>query len=228
MEGRWSGPFRAEVQARQLSAGLFRQVLTAWPLWLGGAPGAGAGAEALGSPAILTLGRSLDDQLLALAAALERLAERDRLEARVDRATVWRRLQSRIDADLTLSGPDLGNVRADLAARGHLWLRQRDLDLALASRPFELRLQGAVLRGEGEFDLSGLSLALLALLVPLPESLRGELALRGRYRLGGVRPELALDLTLVDTRRGAPVVTALRIGVRAWRSGAEPSAFACA
>jgi len=202
VEGRWSGPFRAEVQARQLSAGLFRQLLTAWPLWLGGAPEAGAGAEALGSPAILTLGRSLDDQLLALAAALERLAERDRLEARVDRATVWRRLQSRIDADLTLTGPDLGNVRADLTARGHLWLRQRDRDLALASRPFELRLQGAVLRGEGEFDLSGLSLALLALLVPLPESLRGELALRGRYRLGGVRPELALDLALVDTRLG--------------------------
>ncbi|MFM7266001.1 MAG: translocation/assembly module TamB domain-containing protein, partial [Cyanobium sp.] len=202
VEGRWSGPFRAEVQARQLSAGLFRQVLAAWPLWLGGAPGMGAGAEALGSPAILTLGRSIDDQLLALAAALERLAERDRLEARVDRATVLRRLQSRIDADLTLSGPDLRNARADLNARGHLWLRQRDRDLALASRPFELRLQGALLRGEGEFDLSGLSLALLALLVPLPESLRGDLAMRGRYRLGGTRPELAVDLVLVDTRLG--------------------------
>ena len=202
VEGRWSGPFRADFQARQLSAGLFRQALSAWPLWLGGSPADGPGAVALGSPAILTLGRSIDDQLKALAAAIERLAERDRLEARVDRRDLLRRLQSRIDADLTLRGPDLANARIDLHARGHLWLRQRDRDLALASRPFELRLQGALLRGEGEFDLAGLSLALLALLVPLPESLRGDLALRGRYRLGGARPELAVDLALVDTRLG--------------------------
>ena len=202
LEGSWGGPFRADLQARQLSSGLFRQFLTAWPLWLGGSPTDGPGAVALGSPAILTLGRSIDDQLIALAAALERLAERDRLEARVNRGELLRRLQSRIDADLKLSGPDLPNARIDLNARGHLWLRQRDRDLALAGRPVELRLQGALLRGEGEFDLSGLSLALLALLVPLPESLRGELAMRGRYRLGAARPELAVDLALVDTRLG--------------------------
>ncbi|MEB3255181.1 MAG: translocation/assembly module TamB domain-containing protein [Synechococcaceae cyanobacterium] len=202
LDGRWGGPFRADVRARGLSAGLFRQMLAAWPLWLGGGAPARPGAAALGSPAILTAGRSLDAQLLALQAAIVHLAERDRREARIDRRELMSRLQSRIDAELVLTGSDLRSARADLSARGHLWLRQQDRDQALASRPVELRLQGGLLRGEGEFDLSGLSLALLALLVPLPESLRGSLAARGRYSLGGPRPELVLDLALQDTRLG--------------------------
>ena len=202
LNGHWSGPFRAEFQARQLSAGLFRQVLAAWPLWQGGGAQARPGAAALGPAAILSGGRSLDDQLLALQVALERLGERDLLEKRVDRRDLLRRLQSRIDADLVLSGAQLAKARADLNARGHLWLRHQDRDQALAARPFELRLRGALLQGEGEFDLSGVSLALLALLTPVPEGLRGELAMAGRYRLGGRRPELEVNLALVDTRLG--------------------------
>ena len=207
LEGRWGSPFRADVRARQLSAGLFRQMLAAWPLWLGGPAPARPGAVALGSPAILTAGRSLDAQLLALQAAIAHLAERDRREARIDRRELLGRLQSRIDADLVLTGSDLRSARADLSARGHLWLRQQDRDQALAARPVELRLQGGLFRGEGEFDLSGLSLALLALLVPLPESLRGSLAARGRYSLGGAQPELVLDLGLPDTRLGDRLLT---------------------
>jgi translocation and assembly module TamB len=202
LNGRWSGPFRAEFQARALSANLFRQVLAAGPLWRGERGNGRPGAAALGSPEILTLGRSLDDQLLALQAALERLQARDLDQKRLDRRTLLQRLQSRIDADLTLSGTDLRGAQADLTARGHLWLRHQDRDQALAAQPFELRLRGALLRGEGEFDLSGVSLALLALLTPVPESLRGQLALGGRYRLGGRLPELAVDLALVDTRLG--------------------------
>lgn len=205
VEGRWKGPFRADVEARALSASLFRQVLAAWPLWQGDAPRKVAGAAALGAPAILTLGHSLDDQLLALQAALERLRERDLQEQRVDRSTLLQRLQSRIDAHLTLTGADLRSARADLSARGHLWLRHQDRDQALAAQPFELRLRGALL-GEGEFDLSGVSLALLTLLTPVPESLRGQLAMRGRYRLGGEQPELSIDLALVDTHLGDRVL----------------------
>jgi translocation and assembly module TamB len=202
LEGGRGGPFRADVSARQLSAGLFRQILAAWPLWLGGPAPTRPGPAALGSPAILTLGRSLDEQLLALQAAIAHLAERDQREARIDRRELLARLQTRLDADLVLTGSDLRSARADLSARGHLWMRRQDRDQALAAQPVELRLRGGLFRGEGEFDISGLSLTLLALLVPLPESLRGALAARGRYSLGGPQPELVLDLALQDTQLG--------------------------
>jgi translocation and assembly module TamB len=202
LDGRWGGPFRAELEGRALSANLLRQGLAAGALWRGEPPPPSPGAAALGRPALLTLGRSVDEQLLALQAALERLQESEQQQARLDRRTLLQRLQSRIDAELRLSGTDLRGAWADLSARGHVWLRHRDRDQALAAQPFALRLRGALLRGEGDFDLSGVSLALLALLTPVPESLRGQLAMTGRYRLGGQRPEFRVELALMDTRLG--------------------------
>jgi|688.fasta_scaffold06122_12 translocation and assembly module TamB len=202
VEGTWAGPFRAAFQARSLTAALFRQFQAAWPVWLGGAPPLAANAKTLGSQAILTLGRSLDDQLLVLQAALAELLRRDEALARLGHRELLQRLQSRLDADLVLSGPDLASARADLTARGYLWLSHLDRDQVLAARPLELRLSGAILRGEGEFELSGLSLALLSLLTPVPESLRGQLAVAGRYRLGGKRPELELELALREASLG--------------------------
>jgi translocation and assembly module TamB len=206
VEGTWAGPFRAAFQARALTAALFRQFQDAWPVWLGGAPPLPGGSTALGAQAILTLGRSLDDQLLALQAALATLLRRDEELARLDRRELLQRLQTRLDADLVLSGADLRSAHADLTARGYLWLSHLDRDQALAARPIELKLRGAILRGEGEFELSGLSLALLALLTPVPESLRGQLAATGRYRLGGGRPELGLELALREASLGDQVL----------------------
>jgi hypothetical protein len=117
-------------------------------------------------------------------------------------------LQMRLDADLAIRGPDLRRARADLKAKGHLWLALRDRDLSLAQDPFQVRLEGALFAGDGSFDVSGVSLALLALLTPVPESQRGHLGLRGRYRLGSGRPEVAMDLTLDD---GALAQRALRL-----------------
>ncbi|MFM7732403.1 MAG: translocation/assembly module TamB domain-containing protein [Cyanobium sp.] len=202
VEGTWAGPFRAAFQARALTAALFRQLQGGWPVWLGAAAPPPGGAASLGAPAIETRGLSLDDQLLALQEALAALLRRDEKLARLDRRDLLQRVQSRLDADLVLTGPDLVSARADLTARGYFWLSHLDRDQVLAARPLELRLSGAVFRGEGEFDLSGLSLAMLSLLTPVPESLRGQLAVAGRYRLGGRRPELALDLALREASLG--------------------------
>ena len=56
--------------------------------------------------------------------------------------------------------------------------------------------------GSGTFGLTGLTFALINLLTPVPEPLRGTLAASGRYRLGGKRPELEVDLDLSDGRLG--------------------------
>lgn len=202
VSGRWNGPFRARFEARQLSTLLFRQLNDAWPIWRGAPAPARGRASDLGSLVIDTMAGTVTDQLLALAQAEERVAAREQAASRASRAERLERLQARIDADLLLSGPDFARTRADLKATGHLWYNQGDRSQALAGKPFEVRLEGPLTGGSGSFSLADLPLSLLALLTPLPENLRGSLAARGRYRLGGPRPELSLDLALVEGRLG--------------------------
>ncbi|KEF43276.1 MAG: hypothetical protein ER33_00595 [Cyanobium sp. CACIAM 14] len=200
--GRWNGPFRARFQASQLSTLLFRQLNDAWPLWRGApAPSRGRASD-LGTLMIDTMGGSVGDQLRALGQAEERLAARNLAASRSSRAERLERLQALIDADLLLSGPEFARTQVDLSASGHLWFDRGDRAEALASRPFQVRLEGPLLGGRGSFSLADLPLSLLALLTPLPDSLRGSLAAKGRYRLGGARPELSVELALVDGRLG--------------------------
>ncbi len=202
MSGRWNGPFRARFEARQLSTLLFRQLSDAWPIWRGAPAPARGRASDLGSLVIDTMAGTVTDQLLALGQAEQRVAARVQAASRASRAERFERLQARIDADLLLSGPDFARTRADLKATGHLWFNQGDRAQALGVKPFAVRLEGPLTGGSGSFSLADLPLSLLALLTPLPENLRGSLAARGRYRLGGARPELSLDLALVDGRFG--------------------------
>ena len=199
LQGAWAGPFQARFQARALSSLLFHQLGDAWDRWRGRAQPRRAGAADLGQPAIASLGFSVQDQLLVLQAVRERLQHQEEQQRQLSRAELLRRLQLRVDADLAIRGADLRRARVDLSARGHLWFDQSDRDVALARDPFTLRLQGPLVAGEGSFAASGLTLALLSLLTPVPESLRGFLSLQGRYRLGGGPPQLAMDLALDQT-----------------------------
>ncbi|HYP04190.1 MAG TPA: hypothetical protein VER57_06525, partial [Cyanobium sp.] len=196
--GRWQGPIRAEFQARQLNSVLFRQMAEAWSRWGGAPPPSSGQAADLGVLAIEPEAGNLFDQLLALQEARTLAELRDREVASASRAVRLARLQIGIDADLTVSGPDLRRARADLKATGHVWKGYAGRDEAVTSDPFEVRLEGPLGVGGGSFSASGLSLALLDLLVPVPASLRGQLGLRGRYRLGDARPELAVELALEE------------------------------
>ncbi|MFM7085818.1 MAG: translocation/assembly module TamB domain-containing protein [Cyanobium sp.] len=199
LSGRWGGAFRARFQARDLSSLLFHQMAHAWQRWRGLAQERQGRAADLGQPAIETLGFALQDQLAVLATVQQRLRNWEEEQRRASRAERLGQLRMRIDADLTLQGPDLPRARADLQGRGHLWLDQQERDLALAREPFTLELSGPVFRGAGSFAISGLTLSLLSLLTPVPDSLRGYLNGRGRYRLGGARPEVAMELSLEQT-----------------------------
>ena len=201
LQGRWQGALRADLKARQLSLITLRQLAAAWPLWLGQSPGPLGPASALGALEIDTGSGTLQDQLQALAAASQRLQARATGSGAPRASLEGRRLaqlQGSIDADLQLVGARLERLQADLQARGHLWLAEDDQDQVLATAPFTLSLQGPLRQGSGQFSLSGLPLALIALLTPVPDELRGLLAARGRYQLGGSRPGLNLELALVD------------------------------
>ncbi|MEB3234814.1 MAG: translocation/assembly module TamB domain-containing protein [Cyanobacteriota bacterium] len=200
-QGRWRGPFKLAISARGLNRDTLQQLAYVWPQWQGRLLAPGGQARDLGTLMIDTLGESLQQQLEALAAAKLRLqnSEREGSSALQQRL---RQLDTRLDADITLQGPTLKRAQLDLAARGHLWKRSGQSDQALSADPFEIRLEGPVLQGRGTFNLQQLPLTLLALLTPVPDSLRGALSLQGRYGLGGRSPELNLKLGLERAELG--------------------------
>lgn len=200
--GRWHGAFRSRIAGRGLGANLFRELAAAWPHWRG-EPGGDAGRAAdLGSLVFDTLGPSLEDQLAALDQARARLLARQTSVAKATAAQRLEHMQARVDLDLALEGPSLAAARADLALRGHLWLDGADQDIALTGAPLVARIQGPLGSGDGSFSLEQLPLSLVALLIQLPPELRGGFTARGRYRLGGSSPALAMDLGLQNGRLG--------------------------
>jgi len=197
LEGRTDGPFQARVQARGISAPFVRELLAAYDLWRGRPlPPRGRAAD-LGTLAIDTLGRSIEEQLAILAEARQLAEQRDRALAQAPRAEKLERLQLALDADLLLSGPDVRHARAELQGRGNLWMDANDRDRSVSREPFRFQLAGPInSAGEGSFELEHLPLALLTLLTPVPDTLRGTLQARGRYGLGGGQPSLSVDLAL--------------------------------
>ncbi|MCT0226200.1 translocation/assembly module TamB domain-containing protein [Synechococcus sp. CS-1328] len=196
LTGRWQGAYRAQLEGRGLTADLFRQLAQALPLWRGEeGPPRGSAAD-LGNLMIDQLGGSLQDQLIALQHARERLNLAVASSTPEDLQDRLSATQALVDTDLTFSGPDLARTHVDLSAKGHLWLRGTTEDQALALDPFVVSLQGPIRHGEGSFDLASLPLSLLALLTPVPGSLQGSLSAKGRYRLGSGQPELEAELAL--------------------------------
>jgi translocation and assembly module TamB len=194
--GRRGGDLWWRFEGRRLDAPLLRQLQAALPLWRGERPLPRGRASDLGSLAIDTLGGSVSDQLQALVLARQRLVPNS-----PDPLMHPDQLRTLVDADFTVVGDSPQRLFVDLAAKGHLWLSGSDGDTVLTrSNPFSLRLQGPLREGNGQFSAQNLPLALLALLTPVPEGLRGGLALQGRYRVGGRRPELELALALQEAR----------------------------
>jgi len=207
LEGTPKGPLQSHWVARGLDAGLLRQLAMAWGLARGTTPKSIGQASDLGSLVWDTLGPSLDHQLEALARAEALANQRQADLRRLSRQELLARLQTSLDADLRLSGPDPSRLRVQLEAKGHLWLGQRDRDEALGSEPLTFHLDGPLRGGEGHFELAGLTLGLLALLAPVPRGLSGGLGLKGTYRLGGTHPELGVNLALDQGRIGAQPIS---------------------
>jgi translocation and assembly module TamB len=194
------GALWTRFEARRLGGPALRQLLAAWPLWNGAISPSSGDAADLGLLDTGTLGLDLSGQLAQLRQARAALnapvqptgADGD---VRLDPAD----LEALLDADLTLVGSRSDQLFIDLRSRGHLWLRGDDRDLALSKEPVLVRLQGPLNRG-GSFSIQYLPLALMGLLAPVPEGLRGSLSLQGRYGLPGRGrpPQLELELALQD------------------------------
>ncbi len=209
--GRWRGPYVARFRGQDLDDGLVRRLLEAWPRWRG-EPGIDPGSAAdLGTLMIDTMGGTVDDLLVALNRAHERLREAlaDQREL-LTPAQRLERVSARFDLDLELSGPSLADTRIDGSAEGYVWFPGQDRDQARSGEPLRLELNGPVQMGSGSFGFSGVPLSLVALFTPVPDELRGRVSSTGTYTLGA-EPALALELALDDAALGDTEI-ALRRG----------------
>jgi len=199
LKGKPGADLWARLVARQFGSESIQELLEASQRWRSGPLPLGGSSRDLLGLAIAGLGLSLDEQLLLLQQAHQQLElsrqNRNALRNNLDPAD----LQGLMNADLTLVGSRLDRLSLDLAAAGHLWLRGDDRDQALTAAPLRLTLRGP-LGGGGRFSIEHLPLALLALVAPVPEGLRGGLGAAGRVQFGGRgrRPELELSLALQD------------------------------
>ena len=204
LRGEQGGPLWLRLEGRALGSQTLQELLAAAPQWRGAAlPPSGSAAD-LDSVSIRTQNWSVAEQLQALAFAQQDRAARQRLRAEEAQRTSLQDLQGLIDADLTLVGPRPDRLFIDLAASGHLWLQGPESDQALTQQRLQVRLKGPLSEG-GSFDLQQVPLALLALVAPVPDGLRGSVGAQGRYSLGRGqrRPELELNLNLQDASLAA-------------------------
>ena len=191
--GAWNGPLVLEANARRLQAGGLLRLLRDLQRPAVAAPI--GEARDLGTLAIDTLGQSLDFQIRALQKAQADLAAARPLQPNTGRLDP-QDVQGFLDADLEVRGPKPAQLWIKLASKGHLWLRGENHDQALQLEPFVARLNGPLGQGGGQFSFAGLPLGFLALLTPVPATLRGALRGQGNWQLGGGSPMLSLDLGL--------------------------------
>ena len=158
-------------------------------------------ASDLGTLLVQTFGGSLEGQLKALNRVLNEQEQRDDAKRRSERFHPDD-LRGQMDAQVTVSGPSLGDLNLELKASGHLWVEGDDVDHALQIEPFVATLSGPLQSGQGEFSLQHLPFTLLALVAPVPPALLGAVGLQGTYRLGKRVPELTTELVLEDARIG--------------------------
>ncbi|MEY4297332.1 MAG: hypothetical protein RLZZ423_511 [Cyanobacteriota bacterium] len=200
LRGQQGGDLWSRFEGRDLAPALLDQLQLAWLRWRGEPLPPSGRASDLGELAIDMLGRSVNEQLAALLDARRRLAEAQRNETS-ERRQLSGDLDGRFDADLTLVGSRVDRLSIDLNAKGHLWWHEQGRDRPLTrTAPLTARLQGPLWLGRGSFSLQNVPLALLALLTPVPDGLRGNLSAEGRYSLGDRRrqPQLTARLALQD------------------------------
>ena len=218
LRGVQGGVFWSRIEARQLSPGLIQPLQLAWKRARDPRLFPSGRAADLGPLLIPAAGFTLNDQLAALLAAQER--RQLAVDAANERGRSITDLDGRVDLALTLAGPRLDRLSLDLDARGHLWWREQGLDRPLGDAPLTARLQGALWQGRGSFSLQNLPLALLALFTPVPEGLRGSLAMQGTYGWGRRRAQrqLTAEIALINGElRDQPL--ALERGSLALRAG---------
>jgi translocation and assembly module TamB len=149
--------------------------------------------------AISSAGLNLDGQLQQWRQANNQVGKARSLE-NASRRRSPEALRGVVDLELNLRGPNLNQLNLAAAARGQVWLEGENLDRALQLKPLVATIQGPINQGDGQFSFSGIPLSLLALITPVPPSLRGTVAAQGQWRKGRGDPQIKAELQLDQGR----------------------------
>ena len=219
LQGQPAGWLRGGLNARGLDvpwlAATLRQLRQQDPL-SDAPPGR---ASDLGRLVIDTFGGGLDGQLLALERSRQALA--DYADANPEQDFSLDDLDGRLDADLIIEGSSVEQLNLELKAKGHLWLTTDNSARALQLEPFVATVQGPLRQGKGSFSLEHLPVGLLALVLPVPASLRGAGGLRGNYQFSDQGPFIEAQLVLEEVALGESGLVLERDALRLDATGIE-------
>ena len=176
-------------------------------------------ADDLGTLVIDTFGGSLDGHLQALAMSRQAVEAYDLAHPRPGAEADD--LDGRLDAVVTLFGPDVRSLFVEADARAHLWVDGEDKDQMLQMEPLVAQIKGPLQGGEGRFSLLHLPFSLLGLVAPLPSALRGAIGAKGVYDLSGQGPLLTLELDFEQVSFGGTTLVLERRQVELSNTGVK-------
>ncbi len=109
-------------------------------------------------------------------------------------------LNGNVNADITLTGPNLSDLTLKAKAFGKVWTDQIMVISKNEIKPFKVTFNGNLGSGDGSFSLLHFNYSLLSLLVPIPSSIKGYFGLDGKYSLGNNSPKVTADFIIDDTK----------------------------
>ncbi len=142
---------------------------------------------------------SLDSQLNALTKSQEKYRE-EIAEKNSQSFINPYELNGNVNADITLSGPDLSNLKLEANAFGKVWTNKLELITNKEIKPFNLNFNGNLGSGYGNFSFLNFNFSLLSLLAPIPSAIDGYFGLKGKYSFINGVPSVNADLVIEDTK----------------------------
>jgi len=156
-------------------------------------------AEDLGKLVIGHTNSTIDSQLKALTKSqnsyIEEIAERNS-KSFINPYD----LNGNVNADITLTGPNLSELKLEAKAFGKVWTNNFKVKTNKEIKPFNVNLYGDLASGYGEFSFLNFNFSILSLVAPIPSSMDGYFGLKGKYELGNRSPKVNAELVIEDTK----------------------------
>ena len=109
-------------------------------------------------------------------------------------------LNGNVNADITLKGTNLSNLKLKAKAFGKVWTDKYDVISNKDIKPFNVTLIGDLGAAKGNFLLDDFNFSLLSLVAPIPSAIDGYFGLKGEYSFANRSPEVKAELVIEDTK----------------------------
>ncbi len=107
-------------------------------------------------------------------------------------------LIGKVNADITLSGPNLSDLKLEAKAFGKVWTNKLNVTNDNEIKPFNITFYGDLGSGYGSFSFLDFNFSLLSLVAPIPSAVNGYFGFMGKYSLTNGAPKVNVELVIDD------------------------------